>query len=134
MQRSTARGRSAAQILGGAFVVTAELDHAELHLDLAVETGAADPTSLVLTSRSIDRSPDGSLRFSMSGAVTVDGTEIATEMVLRDCGVSGFGADALALVSGTTVSSSRRRPRDSMSIDLLLVPATDHAALRADAA
>jgi hypothetical protein len=135
MQRSTARGRSAVQILGGAFVTTAEGDRAELRLDLAVDRSSVGPTTLELVSRSIERCPDGSLRFTMSGALTVDGESIATEMVLRDCSPADLHVSAWASISGTTVPSpGRRRLHEAMSLDLLLVPVAVMPASRAHAA
>jgi hypothetical protein len=123
MQLDGPRGRVAVQILGGSFVVAGDQSRAELRLDLAGPGCAAGPTRLELTSRSVERRPDGTLRSDMSGTVTVDGREIATDMVLRDCGVRDLFAGEPTSLTGTSASSPRRRQaRASLSLDLLLIP------------
>jgi hypothetical protein len=125
MQHDARRGRAAVQILGGSFVVAGDQSRAELRLELAGSGADAGPTKLELTSRSVERSPGGSLRFDMSGTVTVDGREIATEMVLRDCGVRVLFAGGSTSLTGASASSPRRRQaRPSLSLDVLLIPVT----------
>ncbi|MBI5087750.1 MAG: hypothetical protein HZB15_02465 [Actinobacteria bacterium] len=128
MQRATNRGRHAVQVVGGAFTLAAGSDRAALRLDVADRNGTAGATTLELTSRSVERDPDGGLRFTMTGTLVIGGEAIAIEMVLRDCSAHDLGTEAPGSLSGTSTSPARRtRSRDSLSLDLLLVPVAHDA-------
>lgn len=123
MQHATIRGRAAVHIVGGELTLAAAPERAVIRLDLAHPNGAADPATLELTSRSIERGRSGILHFTMTGSLVVRGEATAIEMVLRDCSAHDLGTDAWCSLSGATTAPSRRaRSKDTVSLDLLLVP------------